>query len=89
MHYCLQVVFLILLQYHATANPQLPNGNFGKAISDHFGASVNIGKAIANSIPDIVPSLNELLDFGKQKIAGLPFKLAASAIHRICECLNY
>jgi hypothetical protein len=75
----------ILEQQIANGNPQLPNKKFGKQILDHIDAGVNIAGAVAKKIPDIIPTPEEILEFGKQSIAGLPFEVAASAINKLCE----
>jgi hypothetical protein len=79
------VCLTILEQHIASGSPQLPNKNFGKQILDHIDAGVNIAGAVAKKIPDIIPTPDEILEFGKQSIAGLPFEVAASAINKLCE----
>lgn len=80
------VVFLaIVSQKFANANPQLPAKTFGKQILDHIDAGINIGSAVSKKIPDLIPSPEEILEFGKQSIAGLPFEVAASAVNKLCK----
>uniref|UniRef100_A0A336LE83 CSON009080 protein n=1 Tax=Culicoides sonorensis TaxID=179676 RepID=A0A336LE83_CULSO len=47
--------------------------------------TVETGKALAEKAPDYVPTFDELLDFTKQSIAGLPLEVAASIINKICS----
>ncbi|XP_063704253.1 vitellogenin-3-like [Culicoides brevitarsis] len=47
--------------------------------------TVETSKALAKNAPNYVPTFDELLDFTKQSIAGLPFEAAASIINKICS----
>jgi hypothetical protein len=85
LQFKLIAILLIARQNFASADPQLPLRNFGKQLVDHVDAGVNIGTAVAKKIPDIIPTPDEILEFSKQSIAGLPFEVAASAINKLCK----
>lgn len=47
------------------------------------GAKTSI--AVLKKVPDLIPTPGEILNFGKQAIAGLPFEVAAEAINQACS----
>lgn len=60
-------------------------GSFSNKTKEITNLTVETGKALAKNAPDYVPSFDELLDFTKQSLAGLPFEAAASIINKICK----
>lgn len=61
--------------------------SFANKTKEITNLTVETGKAIAKKAPDYIPTGDELLDFTKQSIAGLPFEVAASIINKICKQL--
>lgn len=60
-------------------------GSFANKTKEITNLTVETGKALAKNVPDYVPTFDELLDFTKQSLAGLPFEAAASIINKICK----
>lgn len=45
----------------------------------------DVAKGLADKASDLVPSVDDVLDFSKQTFAGLPFQAALSAFNKVCE----
>lgn len=75
--------------YHTSVEAGLfgPFDSIANKTKEITNLTVETGKALAKNAPDYVPSFDELLDFTKQSIAGLPFEAAASIINKICKKL--
>ena len=44
-----------------------------------------VAKGIAEKIPELIPTPENLYNIGKQTLVGLPFELLLSGLDKICE----
>lgn len=73
--------------YHSSVEAGIfgPFDSFTNKTKEITNLTVETGKALATNAGDYVPTFDELLDYTKQSIAGLPFQAAASIINKICK----
>lgn len=56
-------------------------------VGDVFNLGVNVGKGLASKTGDLVPSIGDIYNFGKQNLLGLPFEVAIGTLDKICKSL--
>jgi hypothetical protein len=49
---------------------------------------VNVGKGVGSKATDLIPSGEEIYNFGKQNLLGLPFEASISVLDKICSIAN-
>lgn len=80
--------FILVLSSYDTYHSSVEAGifdSFKDKTKEITNLTVETGKALATNAGDYVPTFDELLDYTKQSIAGLPFQAAASIINKICK----
>ncbi|XP_063706112.1 vitellogenin-3-like [Culicoides brevitarsis] len=78
-------VLIIFAYLNVTAGFFGPLETLRNKTKEISNLTVETGKALAQNVPNYVPTFDELFDFTKQSIAGLPFEAAVSVINRICS----
>lgn len=87
MKYILIITSLAVLTFSSNYNEvqSLSFGSIFNKTKEITNLTIESGVAIGKSIPEYIPSGDELLDLSKQAFAGLPFEAASSVINKICK----
>lgn len=82
-NFCAFIIVLISI-LSASSLELLPKNILDKA-KDITKANVRIGERLATNVPMLLPSLQEVSEFGKQSLLGYPFEAVALGIHSFCS----
>lgn len=64
-------------------------GDFLNKTKEIAQVAKDTGEALAKKAPELIPSADDLLDFSKQTLAGLPFEAGVALINKICMYLLF
>lgn len=53
-------------------------------IGDAFNLGVNAGKGIISKTGDLIPTIGDVYNFGKQNLLGLPFEVVIGILDKVC-----
>lgn len=57
-------------------------------IGDGVKLGKNVGRGIGSKAVDLVPSIDNIYNIGKQNLLGLPFEVSISVLDKICSIAN-
>lgn len=76
--------FIHLVIFVGALSFTVQNGS-GSYVLDMLEQAINTKIGVIKDIPNRIPGLSDIFEFGKNILIGLPFEIIVNIIHEFCE----